>query len=65
MRGDFQFWAEHSLQDPHLAQQFEEIRHSNLEGENLRKTLVSIAESRLTVSGRKVWKRTGRTKSEK
>ena len=64
VRGDFQFWAEHSLQDPHLAQQFEKIRHSNLEGENLRKTLVSIAESRLNVSGRSVWKKTGRTKSE-
>jgi alpha-amylase len=50
IRGDFQFWAEHSLRDIPLSQQLSRIRRSNLKGENLRKALVEIAENRFNTS---------------
>ncbi len=45
-RGDFESWAEHSLQDKTLASQLKKIRTSKLKGEALRKTLVDTAEKR-------------------
>jgi alpha-amylase len=45
-RGDFESWAEHSLQDKTLARQLKEIRTSKLKGEALRKALIDAAEKR-------------------
>jgi alpha-amylase len=45
-RGDFESWAEHSLQDKVLARQLKEIRFSKRKGETLRKAIVNVAESR-------------------
>jgi alpha-amylase len=45
-RGDFERWAEHSLQDTTLAQQLKGIRTSKLKGEMLRKALFDAAEKR-------------------
>jgi alpha-amylase len=64
-RGDFKFWAEHSLQDYHLAQQFEKISHSGFEGETLRTALVGVAESRLNTPNREIRKIAIAKKSEK
>jgi hypothetical protein len=45
-RGDFESWAEHSLQDKTLAHQLKEIRISKLKGETLRKAVLGAAEKR-------------------
>jgi len=45
-RGDFESWAEHSLQDKTLAHQFKGIRESKLKGEALRKAVLDAAEKR-------------------
>jgi alpha-amylase len=45
-RGDFESWAEHSLQDEALARQLKEIRASKLKGETLRKAVIDAAEKR-------------------
>jgi hypothetical protein len=45
-RGDFESWAEHSLQDEALAHQLKEIRVSKRKGETLRKAVVDAAEKR-------------------
>ena len=58
VRGDFQSWAEHSLQDEALSQQFGRIGFSKLEGENLREALVKVAETRFRTSSKQVQKAT-------
>ena len=45
-RGDFESWAEHSLQDETLARQLKEIRVSKLKAETLRKAVFAAAEKR-------------------
>ena len=45
-RGDFESWAEHSLQDEILSRQLKEIRASKRKGETLRKAIISAAEKR-------------------
>ena len=45
-RGDFESWAENSLQDKTLALQLKKIRTSKLEGEALRTALANTAEKR-------------------
>jgi hypothetical protein len=45
-RGDFEGWAEHSLQDKALAHQLKGIRASKLKGETLRKALLDAAKKR-------------------
>jgi alpha-amylase len=45
-RGDFESWAEHSLQDEVLSCQLKEIRTSKQNGETLRKAIMSAAKKR-------------------
>jgi hypothetical protein len=45
-RGDFESWAEHSLQDEVLSRQLEKTRTAKLKGEALRKAIISVAEKR-------------------
>jgi alpha-amylase len=45
-RGDFESWAEHSLQDEVLSCQLKEIRTSKQNGETLRKAMISAAKKR-------------------
>jgi len=45
-RGDFEGWAEHSLQDEPLSRQLEKIRNSKRNGEALRKMIISAAKKR-------------------
>ena len=45
-RGDFESWAEHSLQDAVLSQQLKKTRTEKLKGEPLRKALINVAEKR-------------------
>jgi alpha-amylase len=45
-RGDFESWAEHSLQDKALARQLKGIRASKLKGEKLRKAVLDVAKKR-------------------
>ena len=45
-RGDFESWAEHSLQDKVLARQLKGIGTSNRRGEALRKAVLDVAEKR-------------------
>jgi alpha-amylase len=45
-RGDFESWAEHSLQDKALTRQLKRIRASKLKGETLRKVLIDATEKR-------------------
>jgi alpha-amylase len=45
-RGDFENWAEYSLQDKTLARKLKEIRASKLKGETLRKALIDAAQKR-------------------
>jgi hypothetical protein len=45
-RGDFEPWAEHSLQDKVLSRQLQKARMAKLKGPALRRTIVSIAEKR-------------------
>jgi alpha-amylase len=46
-RGDFESWAEHSLQDETLRAQLKKVRTVKVKGESLRKRLVAAAEERL------------------
>jgi alpha-amylase len=45
-RGDFEGWAEHSLQDETLSCQLEKIRNSKRSGEALRTAIISVAKER-------------------
>jgi alpha-amylase len=45
-RGDFESWAEHSLQDEILSQQLKKIRASKPMGETLRKAIIVAAKKR-------------------
>jgi alpha-amylase len=45
-RGDFESWAEHSLQDPLLSEELKKIRVAKQRGETLRKALVTVARKR-------------------
>jgi hypothetical protein len=45
-RGDFESWAEHSLQDEVLSRQLKKTRIAKLKGEALRKAIISTAEKR-------------------
>jgi hypothetical protein len=45
-RGDFESWAEHSLQDEVLSSQLKEIRTSKQKGETLRKAIINAAKKR-------------------
>jgi hypothetical protein len=45
-RGDFEGWAEHSLQDEAFSRQLKKTRATKLKGEALRKALISVAEKR-------------------
>jgi len=45
-RGDFESWAEHSLQDEVLTRQLKKTRTAKLEEEALRKAIISVAEKR-------------------
>jgi alpha-amylase len=45
-RGDFESWAEHSLQDEVLSCQLKEIRTSKQKGEPLRKAIINAAKKR-------------------
>ncbi len=47
-RGDFESWAEHSLQDETLQEQLKKVRLSKVKGELLRKRLVAVAEEKFT-----------------
>jgi len=47
-KGDFEPWAEHSLQDEVLSQRLSKARAAKLNGEELRKSLITIAEKRLS-----------------
>jgi alpha-amylase len=53
-RGDFESWAEHSLQDKVLKRQLEKTRTAKLTGEPLRKAIISIAEKRFNELSRQV-----------
>ena len=48
-RGDFEHWAEHSLQDKLLSSEFRQIRNAKLEGAVLRKAMTEAAEKRFRV----------------
>jgi alpha-amylase len=45
-RGDFESWAQHSLQDEELSRQLKEIRTSKQNGEALKKALINAAKKR-------------------
>jgi alpha-amylase len=45
-RGDFERWAQHSLQDEDLSGQLKEIRASKQKGEMLKKAIINAAEKR-------------------
>ena len=45
-RGDFEPWAEHSLQDKVLARQLQKDKMAKLKGEALREAIVSVADKR-------------------
>jgi alpha-amylase len=45
-RGDFEKWAEKSLQDKTLAGQFKKIRLSRLKGEQLTEAVIKVAKER-------------------
>jgi alpha-amylase len=47
-KGDFEPWAENSLQDEVLSQRLSKARAAKLNGEELRKSLITIAEKRLS-----------------
>jgi alpha-amylase len=47
-RGDFESWAEHSLQDKVLSRQLKKTRIAKLKGEALRKAIVDTAEKRFS-----------------
>ena len=45
-RGDFEPWAEHSLQDEVLSRQLQKTKMAKLKGEALREAIVSVADKR-------------------
>ncbi len=45
-RGDFHRWVEKSLHDKPLVEQLKEVRHSKINGEKLRKSLIRLTEKR-------------------
>ena len=45
-RGDFESWAQQSLQDKALAHQVKEVRTKKLKGEVLRKAIIDAVEKR-------------------
>jgi alpha-amylase len=47
-RGDFESWAEHSLKDESLQEQFQAVKTLKLKGENLRKKLVATVQKHFT-----------------
>jgi alpha-amylase len=51
-RGDFEKWAEESLHDKPLSDEFEEIRLAKARGEELRTALTEAAEKRFAVLSR-------------
>jgi alpha-amylase len=51
-RGDFEKWAEESLHDEPLSDEFKEIRLAKARGEKLRTALAEAAEKRFTVLSR-------------
>jgi hypothetical protein len=53
-RGDFESWAEHSLQDEVLKRQLKKTRTAKLKGEPLRKAIITVAEKRFTELSRQV-----------
>jgi alpha-amylase len=53
-RGDFESWAEHSLQDAVLSQQLKKTRTAKLKGEPLRKALITITEKRFNELSKQV-----------
>ena len=58
-RGDFEPWAEFSLQDKVLARQLSEVKASKLKGEVLRKALLDITETRFNQLSKQTQKATG------
>jgi hypothetical protein len=57
-RGDFERWAEYSLQDKVLSRALQGPRDAKLKGEPLRKTLVEIATKRFNELSRQTQKAT-------
>ena len=57
-RGDFEPWAEHSLQDKLLAREFRQIGNAKLKGTTLRKALTEAAEKRFRVLSEQAQKAT-------
>jgi alpha-amylase len=53
-RGDFEGWAEHSLQDKVLSEQLKKTRTAKLEGEALRKAIISATEKRFNELSKQV-----------
>jgi hypothetical protein len=53
-RGDFEGWAEHSLQDEVLSRQLENIRTKKQKGETLRKTIINVAKTRFNELNKEV-----------
>jgi alpha-amylase len=53
-RGDFESWAEHSLQDEVLSQQLKKTRTAKLKGETLKKALINAAEKRFNELSKQV-----------
>jgi alpha-amylase len=53
-RGDFESWAENSLQDEVLKRQLKNTRTAKLKGEPLRKAIISVAEKRFNELSRQV-----------
>ena len=53
-RGDFESWAEHSLQDEVLSQQLKKTRTAKLKGETLRNTIINAAEKRFNELSKQV-----------
>jgi alpha-amylase len=53
-RGDFEGWAEHSLQDKVLSGQLKKTRTAKLEGEALRKAIISATEKRFNELSKQV-----------
>jgi alpha-amylase len=57
-RGDFEQWAEHSLQDMRLSREFARIRNAKLKGAALREELTAAAEKRYHVLSEQAQKAT-------
>ncbi len=53
-RGDFEGWAEHSLQDEVLSRQLENIRTKKQKGETLRKTIINATKKRFNELNKEV-----------